>query len=70
MADTFTDFMVRMMAGEDTVRKAVLVLHSDDGVLCMPWSPEETPSKVDALGLLRFGTLVLEHDLQESWKTD
>lgn len=68
MAETFTDFMIRMMAGEENVRKAVLVFQSNNGVLYTQWSPEEAPSKTDMIGLLRFAQLGLEHDIVESWK--
>lgn len=69
MTETFTDFMIRMMAGEGSIKKAVLIFHADDGVCCQQWSPDEAPSKADMLGLLRFAQLGVENDLVESWNS-
>lgn len=69
MTETFTDFMIRMMAGEENVRKAVVVFQSNTGVACEQWTADpDNQSKTDLLGLLRFAQLGVEHDLQEMWK--
>lgn len=69
MAETFTDFLIRMMADEDNVRKAVLVFQSNSGVVCEQWTADpDNRSKTDLLGLLRFAQLGVEHDLIEAWK--
>ena len=61
---------IKAMAGEENVRKAVLVFQSDIGIFCEQWSPEDKASKADMLGLLRVAQLGVEHDLVESWKED
>lgn len=69
MAETFTDFLIRMMADEDNVRKAVLVFQSNSGVTCEQWTVDpDNRSQTDLLGLLRFAQLGVEHDLIEAWK--
>lgn len=70
MADTFTDFMIHMMADEDSVKQAVVIIQTDKGTGHYIWQAETSASRSNMLGLMRFATLSMEHDIAESWKSD
>ena len=64
---TFTDFMVRAMAGQDDVQSAFIVMRKADGTIGYKCFNQQV---ADTLGLLRFAALSVENDLVQGWKQD
>ena len=62
---TFTDFMVNCMEGEDSTVSAILCIRRADGTLGYRTFNQEV---ADTLGMLRVTTLSVEQDLIEAWR--
>lgn len=65
--ESFTDFMIRSMTGEEGVVQALLIIRREDGTIgYRPFEQEVA----DTLGMLRFATLSVENDLLNSWRDE
>ena len=62
--ETFTDFMVRCMAGNDNVSAATLIYRRNDGSIGYKVFNQEF---ADTMGLLRFCQLSIEKDVVDSF---
>lgn len=61
---SFTDFMIECMQGEDEVSSAFVILRRSSGFIAYkPFNQEVA----DSLGMLRFAQISLESDLVKNW---
>jgi hypothetical protein len=67
MTETFTDFMVRCLEGQDEVTSATLILRRSDGTIGYRVFNQEV---ADTLGLMRVAALSVENDLVSGWKQE
>ena len=65
--ETFTDFMIRCMEGEESVSSAFVIMRRQDGTIGYKSFRQEV---ADTLGILRFTSLSVENDLLEHWKKE
>lgn len=63
--ETFTDFMVRCMEGEDEVSQAILCIRRSNGSVGYRVFRQEV---ADSLGTLRVAALSIENDLIQAWR--
>ena len=65
--ETFTDFMIHCMEGEESVSSAFVIMRRQDGTIGYKAFRQEV---ADTLGILRFTSLSVENDLLEHWKKE
>jgi hypothetical protein len=65
--ETYTDFMVRCMTGEDAVTQAFVIVRRSDGSIGYRSFRQEC---ADTLGMLRVTALSVENDLTQEWRGD
>jgi len=65
--ETFTDFMVRCMEGEDHVVSATFLVRRADQTIGYKCFKQEF---ADTIGLLRVAALSIENDLVAGWRED
>jgi hypothetical protein len=63
--ETYTDFMIRAMSGEDEVQSAFLIIRRSNGTIGYRTMNQEM---ADTIGILRFAQLSVENDLVSGWK--
>lgn len=63
--ETFTDFMVRCMTGEDSVMQAFVAMRRENGTIGYKCFRQEFG---DGVGLLRVAQLSVENELIQRWK--
>ena len=65
--ETFTDFMVRCIEGEESVDQAVVIVRRGNGTVGYKCFRQEV---ADTLGLLRFTALSVENDIISQWRDE
>jgi hypothetical protein len=65
--ETFTDFMVRCMEGEDEIKSAIVVIRRGNETIGYKCFNQEVS---DTLGLLRVAALSVENDLTSQWRNE
>lgn len=65
--DTFTDFMIRSMAGQTDVQQALVIMRRADGSFGYKAFNQEI---MDTLGMLRFTAMSVENDTVKMWNDD
>ena len=63
--ETFTDFMIGCMQGEDAVSSAFVIVRRSDGTVGYRAYRQDVS---DTLGLLRYVGLSVESDLVRGWQ--
>lgn len=65
--ETFTDFMVRCMEGEENVQQAMVIVRRSDGTFGYKLFHQEV---MDTLGMLRFTAMDVEHQTVKMWREE
>lgn len=64
---TFTDFMVDVMAAQPEVSQALVIYRREDGTIGYRTYGQQF---ADSLGMIDFTQLSIRHDLTQSWSRD
>lgn len=65
--ETFTDFMVDVMAAQPEVSQALVILRREDGTIGYRTYQQEF---ADSLGMIDFTQLSMRNDLVRSWNRE
>ena len=64
MDDTFTDFMIRTMEGQEGVEQALVIMRRSDGSFGYKCFRQEV---MDTLGMLHFTEMSVKNDTIRMW---
>ena len=62
--ETFTDFMIRAMEGQENVEQAMVIMRRSDGTFGYKSFHQEV---MDTLGMLRFAAMSVENETIKLW---
>jgi hypothetical protein len=65
--ETFTDFMIRAMEGQENVQQALVIMRRTDGTFGYKSFNQEV---MDTLGMLRFTALDVENNTIKMWNDE